>query len=323
MLLSKKFWMSCLAGCFALTAMGQEPGEEEPVQEEPAQEEPVQEEPVQEEPVQQQPAEDPGMGAYDFDRPNDRAYDRENLVNAEPIPYPYVREADVIWEKRIWQEIDVREKMNQPFAHPRSSLINVLLSAIKAGELTAYDPNPTSEDDPGDEFREVLDPDQITMGAGGGYDTIQVPDLNDPNILRDTIIERTFEVGSVQKYRIKEDWIFDKQRSMMEPRIIGLAPLYSKPLPTGDTVYVPMFWVYYPEARLVLANAPVFNRFNQASRLTYDDVFIQRLFASYVIKESNPQDLRIQDYAQGDDRMHESMRIKEGIFNYEHDLWEY
>src|SRR3546814_11418070 len=111
---------------------------------------------------------------------------------------------------------------------------------------------------------------------GGGYYTIQVPDLNDPNILRDTIIQNTFDPTTVQKFRIKEDWIFDKQRSVMEPRIIGLAPLYAQPLPTGDTVYVPMFWVYYPEARPILATVEVFNPNKQANNLSFDDLFIQR-----------------------------------------------
>ncbi|TCS90169.1 gliding motility associated protein GldN [Anseongella ginsenosidimutans] len=267
-----------------------------------------------------------GMGGQvlgQTQQPRDKAYEEENMVSAQPIPYPYMREADVMWEKRVWQEIDVREKMNEVIIHPTANLFTVLMNAVKAGELTAYDPNPVSADDPGDEFRQVLPPDRIMAGMGGGYDTIQVPDLNDPNILRDTIIQNTFDPGTVQKFRIKEDWIFDKQRSVMEPRIIGLAPLYAQPLPTGDTVYVPMFWVYYPEARPVLASVEVFNPYNQATNLSFDDWFIQRLFASYVIKEANSEGLPIKAYAQGKDEMYESRRIKEEIFNYEHDLWEY
>ncbi|HYH56423.1 MAG TPA: gliding motility protein GldN [Anseongella sp.] len=256
-------------------------------------------------------------------QPRDKAYVEENFVSVQPIPYPYMREADVMWEKRVWQEIDVREKMNEVIVNPSANLFTVLMNAVKAGELTAYDPNPISTDDPGDEFRQVLSPDKIMAGVGGGYDTIQVPDLNDPNILRDTIIQNTFDAGTVQKFRIKEDWIFDKQRSVMEPRIIGLAPLYSRPLPTGDTVYVPMFWVYYPEARQVLASVEVFNPNNQATNLSFDDWFIQRLFSSYVIKEANSEGIPISAYAEGQDLMYESRRIKETIFNYEHDLWEY
>lgn len=264
-----------------------------------------------------------GTAAAQTQQPRDKAYVEENIVSVQPIPYPYMRESDVMWEKRVWQEIDVREKQNQVVTNPAANLFNVLMNAVKAGELTAYDPNPVSVDDPGDEFRQVLSPDKIMMAVGGGYDTIQVPDLNDPNILRDTIIQNTFDPGTVMKFRIKEDWIFDKQRSVMEPRIIGLAPLYARPLPTGDTVYVPMFWVYYPEARQVLASVEVFNPNNQATNLSFDDWFIQRLFASYVIKEANSEGLPVRAYAEGLDRMYESRRIKEEIFNYEHDLWEY
>src|SRR3546814_11501593 len=104
-----------------------------------------------------------------------------------------MREADGMWEKRVWQEIDVREKMNEVLMHPSSNLFTVLMNAVKAGELTAYDPNPVSADDPGDEFRQILPPDRVMAGMGGGYDTIQVPDLNDPNLLRDTNIQTTFD----------------------------------------------------------------------------------------------------------------------------------
>ena len=59
----------------------------------------------------------------------------------------------------------------------------------------------------------------------------------------------------------------------------------------------PLFWIYYPEARPILAKAEVFNFKNGAERLSYDDVFWKRLFASYVYKEENVFDRKITDYA--------------------------
>ncbi len=35
----------------------------------------------------------------------------------------------------------------------------------------------------------------------------------------------------------------------------------------------PLFWIYFPEARPIMAKSEVFNRFNGAARLTYDDFF--------------------------------------------------
>ena len=46
------------------------------------------------------------------------------------------------------------------------------------------------------------------------------------------------------KWRIKEEWFFDKQRSVMDVRILGLAPLVENTdLTTGDPTgtYSPLF----------------------------------------------------------------------------------
>ncbi|UKJ07354.1 gliding motility protein GldN [Solitalea lacus] len=252
----------------------------------------------------------------------DGVYKKENNVNVKVIPYPYIRQADVMFAKRIWREIDIHEKMNRPLNHPNSRLINVLMKAINAGELTAYS-NP--EDGSDSTFRDMMSVEQVAKMAGGRVDTIQIPDINDPSIMRDTVVRENFNPDQIVKYRIKEDWIFDKQRSIFEPRIIAIAPCKLNISKTsGDTIGVtPIFWVYYPEARQVLANAEVFNRFNDASNLSFDDYFIKRLFTSYIIKESNSDDLRIQDYANGIDRLYEAERIKKKLMDYEQDLWEY
>ncbi|AFD08327.1 type IX secretion system ring subunit PorN/GldN [Solitalea canadensis] len=252
----------------------------------------------------------------------DGVYKKENNVNVQVIPYPYVRQADVMWSKRIWREIDVREKINRPLNHPNSRLINVIMKAITAGELTAY----RNPDDGSDStFRDIMSVEQVANLAGGRADTIQIPDMIDPSIMRDTVVRENFNPDQIVKYRVKEDWIFDKQRSIFEPRIIGIAPCKLNISKTsGDTIGVtPIFWVYYPEARQVFANSEMFNRFNDASNLSFDDFFIKRLFTSYITKESNSEDLRIEDYAKGIDKLYEGDRIKKKLMDYEQDLWEY
>jgi hypothetical protein len=47
--------------------------------------------------------------------PRDGVYDKTAITQLQPISYPYLREADIIWTRRIWRVIDMREKMNQPF----------------------------------------------------------------------------------------------------------------------------------------------------------------------------------------------------------------
>jgi hypothetical protein len=64
---------------------------------------------------------------------------------------------------------------------------------------------------------------------------------------------------------------------------------------------------------------------NNSQPITFDDLFQKRLFASYVIKEENVYDRKIEDYfPAGDFRaILESERIKNDLFTFEHDLWHY
>ena len=42
----------------------------------------------------------------------------KSIENNEAIPYPFLREADVTWSKRMWRLVDLREKMNHPLYYP-------------------------------------------------------------------------------------------------------------------------------------------------------------------------------------------------------------
>jgi gliding motility associated protien GldN len=84
-----------------------------------------------------------------------------------------------------------------------------------------------------------------------------------------------------------------------------------------------MFWAYYPHLREVLARTEAFNPLNDAQRMTWEDIFEMRMFSSYITKESNVHDRRIDDYKTGIDALLESQNIKNTVFNFEQDLWSY
>lgn len=303
---------------------------------------------------------------------------KSDVENRKVVPYANIRQTDIAFSKRVWREIDLREKFNQAFASPKSSLISILLESIQAGELRAYDPTPTKNDPNGDSFKTLLAPDQVMARFGG--DSILVEEFNENNeVIGSSYQQRDFDPTQVVKFRIKEDWIFDKQRSVFEARIVGIAPLITPQIPgmsdlpvgnaadntenttadpfdpfavqseetaetnetTGGDTNVPApvlptdtfapqidatpaFWVYFPEARHILVNKEVMNRNSDATGLSYDDVFIKRMFSSYIVKQSNPEDLRIKDYISDDlERLFESERIKKSLMDYEQDLWFY
>jgi len=241
--------------------------------------------------------------------------------------YQHVREADVMWSTKIERVINLREKINQVFYYPiqeiddRRNLIDVLMDAVKEGTITAYG-NAYKDD----EFKSPMSQSDInSIGIDGeAIEIIEIYDDEIEDYRPDTIIN-IFNRNNVRKYRIKEEWYFDKQRSVMDFRIIGLCPVMDRyddnDIYRGESS---LFWVYFPEARTVLSKAEVFNhRKNDAARLTYDDIFHKRFFNSYIVKESNKYNRKITEYKQGIDALLEAEAIQEEIFNLEHDLWEY
>lgn len=127
---------------------------------------------------------------------------------------------------------------------------------------------------------------------------------------------------------VKEVWFFDRNYSRLDVRIIGMCPIREYSKSTGDggeeeIAKKQAFWIYFPQARDLLARNEVFNPRNDAQRRTFDDIFMKRYFGSYIVRESNVYNRRIDQYAVGMEAMLESDRIKMDIFDFEHDLWEF
>ena len=173
-----------------------------------------------------------------------------------------------------------------------------------------------------DKFSDLLDQEAIHQLCHSS-DTIEIID---PVTFESSyqVVENEFNAEDVAKFRLKEVWFFDEETSTMNVRILGIAPIISRY--SDDGMFLnegPMFWAYYPELRKVLARKEAFNPHNDAARLSWDDIFEARIFSSYITKQSNIQDRRIQDYTSGMDGLLEAEKIKETIFNFEHDLWSY
>lgn len=252
----------------------------------------------------------------------DGIYVKEHNPQRQPIQYAHLREADVMWSKRVWRMVDLREKMNHPLYYPttpineRKSFIDVLQESIK-GDLTAYSDND-------DRFTLPLTQTEREKIGGAGFDTVVVvnPDTQEEE---KKVTKKEFFTPEVKQYMIKEDWFFDRQRSVLEVRIIGLAPIRFYTKEGSDEVFRGrLYWIYFPELRPIIAQREVFNQVNDAERKTFDDIFWKRKFSSYVVKESNVFDDRnINTYRQGMFALLEAEKVKEDIFRFEHDLWEF
>ena len=260
--------------------------------------------------------------AKPFDIPLDGYYKKTNIMNNKVTPYANVRESDIVFQKRVWEEIDLREKVNAYLGSPKARLIDIIMDAVAAGELTAYDPIVAKPPYPNfDGFDTPLTPAQARAKMADSS-LVAVINANGEKT-GSKMVAGEFQPDSVIKFRIKEDWMFDKQRSVWEPRIIWIAPMVKLNVAGLTTDYQPAFWLNFPAARQVLVTHEAFNRNNDATDLSFDDVFLKRLFHSYVVKVSNDKDERIKDYAEGIDRLYESERIKKQLMDWELNLWQY
>jgi gliding motility associated protien GldN len=252
----------------------------------------------------------------------DGVYVKEHTPARKPIPYTFLREGDVMWNKRVWRMLDLREKMNHPLYYPtepmngRASLFDVIKKGLLEGSLIAFS---TTYDD----FRVQL----TRAEAMEELEKVVMKMAEDPDMPGNYFeIPDTQRVGSrdVIAYEIKEDWFFDRQRSVLDVRIIGICPItITRDEDGAERGKKRLFWLYYPNCRDVFANSESFNRFSDSERRTYEDIFWKRMFASYITKESNVFDRSISEYLTGLDALLEAEKIKNDIFNLEMDLWHY
>ncbi|MBN1822173.1 MAG: gliding motility protein GldN [Prolixibacteraceae bacterium] len=253
------------------------------------------------------------------------AYKRQDVYQRKPMALPMVRESDVFWSKYIWRIIDLREKINQPLYYPtipidgRINFVTLLMQGIENGQITAYDP--TNDDD----FKLPITYNEVKSRFGASAQTVQRRNI-DTGEMEDVQMAGEYNVNEIKRIMVKEEWYFDKQNSRLDVRIIGVCPIreFVRDNAGGQIEWTQLFWVYYPEVRDLLSTNDTYNPYNDAQRMTFDDLFIKRYFNSYITQESNTYNNRtISQYLSGKEAMFESQRIENEIFDFEQDLWEY
>jgi gliding motility associated protien GldN len=270
-----------------------------------------------------------GTGSDTAIRPSlrpDNAYDKSMISARTPLVYEHLRADDALFAEKVWRELDLREKMNQPFRYKAESdngsqmFVDMLLKAVNSGQVTAF---------ADDRFSTPMTLPEISQLTVGSADTVGVTDPNDINkIVAYKVTRATFDAESVTKLAIKEEWVFDRESSRMFCRILGIAPLQTKYFPNGQVRGSSvMFWVYYPDLRPTLTKYEVYNPKNMGqSRMTWEELFESRMFSSYITKSTidNAANRTVRGYIKDPIlALLEGDNIKDKIFNYEQDLWSY
>lgn len=270
----------------------------------------------------------------------------DSLVDktVKPLEYGFVEDKDILKSMFVWEIIDMNDKINQPFyynnpdgllATETKSLYKLLLDGALSGEIKeVYDD---------ENFVQRLTPEQIkTRLVDVRVDDEAINILNSGRQLTDKekkeltdIYETTTD--KVKVLKIFGMWYIDKRDGQLkyrplgiaamgpDPKLIGRTTPDGQPLP-GANDLIDLFWVYYPNARDILANSYVFNRKNSAADISFDDIINARRFSSVIFKSSAGMgDGVIDDYIpkDADAQIEESDRIKAQILKMENEMWNY
>ncbi|RZK43528.1 MAG: gliding motility protein GldN [Pedobacter sp.] len=251
------------------------------------------------------------------------------------VPFSVINDEDIAFVKRVWREIDLRDRGNVILASPKVNLVGVIYAALNNGELDMY-----SGDD------ESFKGQPLGSAKGNNPNAVNSSSADtaflgiNPNTNEINRANNEFFAQGYTTIRIKEDWVLDIKRGIFEPRIVGIAPvrvdvktqidnngnpvLDSLGAPINAELKIVAGWFRFDDLREILVKTKIANNGNDNSGLNFDDVFVRRLFYSNITKWSNAADNRIEDYiANSKDRLIESERLKKWLSDFEQGLWEY
>ena len=262
--------------------------------------------------------------------------------NDKPLPYGYVHDRDILMGKRIWEFVDLDERVNFPLYFPvegdvmsspdRRPLYNVLVSGIKEGKITeVYDSSYfTTKKTLKDIESSLYTVDTTDVGREQMNEDMEAYRKGTKKIDEEFIRKTEIEAYDVSAYRIVGYWYFDKRQGELKYRLLGICPVvpdvFSKKNNDAELEYIDLFWVYFPSTRDILHEAKAFNNRNSAMPFSFDHLLNARRFNGMIYLEENVYgDRKIADYMKENSQMQllESDRVKEKIRDFEQDMWNY
>ena len=221
--------------------------------------------------------------------------EQKAVDNDKPLEYGYIDDRDVLWSKVVWEYIDLNERINLPYYYPvdttsvsmdRRSLFDTLLRGIKSGKITeVYDDS---------YFTAKMSKAEITSKlyridtTDAGFDELNAGNTN----INEYIDKINLTSQDIEGFKIKGLWYFDKRQGELKYRLLALAPVAPDVQTMGRedvdvSEQLPLFWVWFPDARKVLHHMKVFNQKNSAYPITYDHLLNARRFNSIIYREEN------------------------------------
>ncbi len=265
------------------------------------------------------------------------------------------RNEDVVWSRYVYRIIDCRQKQNFQLYFPASpddpdyrSLFRVIVDAIVQG-LPLYmkssdvgDIKPYFDNEPmtPDMIPSILNTDRDGSMGDGNIATSDYMLLNYDSTITDPSKRMRFNnysyggfIRNQYKFLIQEVVFFDRHTSRMHSKIIGIAPLWADNVDYFDDIQVMdalygqiLFWIAFDELRPYLAQQFVIPSQNETKRVTFDEFFQKRLYATYLVGEGNMYNRMLPDpnyHYTAKEIKREQARIEAELLDFEQDLWEY
>lgn len=260
-----------------------------------------------------------------------RTADQIALDNDKPLEYGYVDDRDILYSRMTWERIVLDERVNFPLYYPidtnnigknRRSLYDVLMKNVQNGKIkNIYDDSYfTTKRTLGDieDALKMVDTTELGIEQINAGEELSAEYIN----------KREITAADIVEYRVKGLWYFDKRMGELRYRLLGIAPVAPDVnfIDSDEPDLVPLFWVFFPDAREVLHMSKAFNNQNSGAPISFDHLLNSRRFSGYIYREENVQgDRMISEYINNNALMQllESDRIKDKIRNFEMDMWSY
>jgi len=260
--------------------------------------------------------------------------------------YP-VHEDDIMYKKRVWRRMDLREKQNKPFFASNNEITKHIVNAAKAGIIPIYQGDSMVNRLTKEEFLERLEnpalQDMNMGGADDGWgdsggddwgsddgwgDTAADEPAEEESSASSSEVSTQFLVREMSTLEIVEDMIFDKQRSVLVWDIQAIKIIIPAENFTSGVERTVGVFKYKDLLNLFRSNPEKmiwFNPQNSAEHKNLADAFSLRLFDARIVKVANPDDNMIIDIYNETPRegIMASQWLEYQLMEKEHELWSY
>jgi hypothetical protein len=263
--------------------------------------------------------------------------------------YP-IHEDDIMYKKRVWRRMDLREKQNKPFFANNNEITKHIVNAAKAGILPIYQGDSMVNRMTKEEFLEKLeDPALKGMNMGGGADdgwgdsgggdswgssdgwgdsgsgSADAAEEEEPAA---TEVSTEFRIRQLSTLEIMEDMIFDRKRSVTHWDIQAIKIIIPADNFAAGVERTVGVFKYIDLIDLFRSNPDQmiwFNPQNSAEHKNLADAFALRLFNARIVKVANPDDNLIVDiYSESAKQgIMASQWLEYELMEKEHELWSY